>query len=137
MRQDEYDRWYYALEKDARVYFKKLDHKFRPNNIVTRHVEELNSMMLLLDDEPTTVLYAGFRLHMDKFWDELDGCYLVEMRNSKRTNFVSDLSELGAHVNSRKPVITIAASTEVAGDIIVTPKRAQGNENKDGLAASS
>ncbi|RPD39449.1 hypothetical protein [Chitinophaga barathri] len=96
MQMDQHKRDYLMLGKNIRIYFKKLDNKYRPSNIVTKHVISLNTQQLLFRPSPITVLYAGFRLAARNSWDELEGCYLVEMKNLSRTFWISDLSMITA-----------------------------------------
>ena len=125
MRVDSTGRDYCQLDKETRIYLKKLDKRYCPLNIPTNHVRELNSMELLLKDDPITVLYAGFRLKEDQIWDELRGCYLVEMKGMRKTNWVSDLADLGAQLaSSVQPVVPITPLLpgDLSGEITVTVK---------------
>lgn len=106
MKVDEEKRDYFQLAKNVRIYFKKLDSKHRPENVVTGHVKTLNSMRLMFKEETITVLYAGFRLREDKFWDDFSGCFLVEMKHLKRTNWVSKLEDLAFAISKRQTIST-------------------------------
>jgi hypothetical protein len=92
---DEANRVYIKLGDQARVYFKKLDEKFKPRNIPTGHVIDLNSAQGQLFGRELTVLYVGPRLRRRNVWDEID-CFMVEMRNNSRCEWVSDLSDLSS-----------------------------------------
>jgi hypothetical protein len=92
---DEANRVYIKLGEQARIYFKKLDDKFRPRNIPTGHVIDLNSAQGQLFGREMTVLYVGPRLKQKNLWDEID-CFMVEMRNNTRCEWVSDLSDLSS-----------------------------------------
>ncbi|HWK03750.1 MAG TPA: hypothetical protein VNS58_08965 [Puia sp.] len=130
MQVDSTGRDYFLLDKQTRIYLKKLDNRYCPRNIPTNHVRELNSMELLLKDDPITVLYAGFRLKEDEIWDGLRGCYLVEMKGLRKTNWISDLADLGAQMAPpMQPVIPITPLLpgDLSGDITVTVKA-----NKEG-----
>lgn len=94
---DEAKRLYIKLGDSARVYFKKLDKGYKPRNIPTGHVIELNSAQGQLFGKDLTVLYAGPRLKLDNIWDEID-CFLVEMRTLTKCEWVSDLSDLSSRM---------------------------------------
>lgn len=132
MMQEEYDRWYFQLDKETRIYFKKLDNWYRPSNIPTKHVSELNSGELLFKAEPITVLYAGFRLKEDKLWDALRGCYLLEMVGGK-PGWISNLGDLAAGmVTTVIPVMPVEPG-DLSGEIEVTIK----TTTEGGLTAES
>jgi hypothetical protein len=116
MTQEEYNRWYFQLNKETRIYFKKLDKRYRPNNIPTKHVAELNSGELLFKADPITVLYGGFRLKEDKLWDRLRGCYLLEMLDG-RPHWVSDLGDLAADMAS--PAVPVIPVSPIAPDVLL------------------
>lgn len=128
MRIDQHKREYLLLEKNVRVYFKKLDSKNRPTNIITKHVSELNTMQLLFKDEPTTILYAGFRLREDKHWDDIT-CNLVEMKNLKKANWVSSMEYLAYEIDKRKTINTPIFKAELPKEIVFKPKKAKDNGN--------
>lgn len=117
MKVDEEKRNYFQLDKNVRVYFKKLDSKHRPENVVTGHVKNLNSMRLLFNEEATTVLYAGFRLREDKYWDDFTGCFLVEMKHLKRTNWVSKLEDLAFEISKNQPTTTPIFKADIPSEI--------------------
>jgi hypothetical protein len=130
-------RDYFFLDKETRIYLKKLDERYCPQNIPTNHVRRLNSMELLLEDNPITVLYAGFRLQEDIIWDALKGCYLVEMKGLRSTNWVSDLAELASDMTlPLQPVVPITPLQpgDLAGEVVVRPKI---KDNETGRTADS
>ncbi len=94
---DEADRVYLKLGEEARIYFKKLDDGFRPRNIPTGHVVDLNSAQGQLFGRDLTVLYIGPRLKKENVWDEIE-CFMVEMRDLRRCEWVSDLSDLSSRM---------------------------------------
>jgi hypothetical protein len=122
MRVDVHGRHYFQLNEQTRIYLKKLDDRYCPRNIPTNHVKQLNTMELLLGDTPITVLYAGFRLIADKVWDEIAGCYLVEMRDLRRTNWVSDLTDLGARMAGTTAPVSPIAPIILPDQVIVKAK---------------
>lgn len=129
--QDEYKRLYLNLDRRVRVYFKKLNGKFAPDNVITEHVKDLNSMSLKLNDEPINVLYAGFRIRLDQFWDELKGCYLLEMKTVTKPNWVTDLSVLTSTLNNNiSSVVKPLANIQLPDSIQVTGKIGQENQEK-------
>lgn len=121
MRVDSHQRNYYALDRQTRIYFKKLDKYYRPNNIPTNHVREMNSMGLLFKENPTTVLYAGFRIRQDQYWDDIS-CYLVEMKNMKTANWVSDLSDLSIAIAKSKSPVSPISKASLPDKLVVTMK---------------
>lgn len=128
---DKCGRDYFRLKDGTRIYLKKLNSHYAPDNIKTAHVEELNSMFLQLGLEPVTILYAGLKIESNKNWNKLDGFYLVEMKDLKRTNWVTDLAELSHRMKQQSstkvsPITTIL----LPDDIIVTPKNNSGNMGK-------
>jgi len=115
---DEANRLYIKLGETARLYFKKLDSGYRPRNIPTGHVKELNSAQGQLFGRDLTVLYAGPKLRKNSIWDEID-CYLVEMRTLRKCEWVSDLSDLssrmgGGTIRMVPPTIPPVAPPSVA-----------------------
>lgn len=118
MKLDEEKRNYFQLDNNARIYFKKLDWKHRPENVPTKHVKTLNSMRLMFQEETITVLYAGFRLREDKFWDDFNGCYLVEMKHQNRTNFVSKLEDLAFKISQKDTSPNIIAKATIPNEIV-------------------
>ena len=134
MRIDQHKRDYFLLDKNVRIYFKKLDAKNRPNNIVTKHVCELNTMQMLFHENPTTVLYAGFRLREDKYWDDIS-CNLVEMKNLKSPNWVSNMGELAYEIANRKAQHTPIFKADLPDQIIVKSKKAKDNDSELGKTA--
>lgn len=93
---DEEKRIYVQLDEKTRMYFKKLDKKYRPQNIPTKHVRELNSAQgNLFGNTNVSILYAGFRLKKDGIWEDMD-CFVVEMKSLKRAGWVTSLSELAS-----------------------------------------
>lgn len=65
MEKDTHERPYVVLEKDIRLYIKKLTKKYLPNNIKTKHVDCLNAQELFDQDEHIHVVYAGFVLEQN------------------------------------------------------------------------
>jgi hypothetical protein len=126
MKADKYERPYYSIDENTRVYFKKLNEKYAPENVTTDHVRELNSMSLFYGQDQLTVLYAGFKIPENRRWAEISGCFLVEMKTLKEPNWVSDLSELGYEI-SKAGIIAPITTIELPEEIILTPK----NKNSD------
>lgn len=62
MREDDHGRPFILLAKDIRIYIKKLNEQFLPNNVTTKHVKVLNAQDLFINEEQIHVLYAGFVL---------------------------------------------------------------------------
>ena len=122
MEIDSYKRDYFLLEKNVRIYFKKLDSKNRPSNIITKHVAELNSMQLFYHNE-TTILYGGFRLRSDKHWDDIT-CNLLEMKNLKQPNWVSSLEDLAYTIAKNKLEQTPMFKANLPEQIIIRAKNA-------------
>lgn len=132
MSVDKFKRDYYRLNENVRIYFKKLNNNFAPENVVTDHVKELNSLFGC--DDKTTVLYAGFNIERNKNWNELAGTYLVEMKTLKKTNWVSDLTELSYKIN-KSTIYTPMTLIELPDEIILTHKNKDvdlGNTNTGG-----
>jgi hypothetical protein len=123
---DAHKRDYFLLKKGIRIYFKKLDHHNCPNNIITNNVKSLNSMQLLLNDNPITILYAGFRIREDKYWDDISGSYLLEMKNVKALNWCSSLEDLALDISKNIPEVTPIFTANIPNEIVVRP-RAEGN----------
>lgn len=65
---------YLRLTKNIRMYPKKLNEKYLPNNIVTNSVKEKRGQELHLNDEQIHVLYAGYLLEENN-WMKLQGIY--------------------------------------------------------------
>lgn len=130
MKTDEEKRNYFLLDKNVRIYFKKLDSKHRPENVVTGHVTCLNTMRMLFKEDATTILYAGFRIREDEFWDDLSGCYLVEMKDLKRTNWVSRLDDLAFEISKRQVVSTPIFKADIPDSIVFTSKDKGKAKNK-------
>lgn len=122
MATDQHGRSYYVLDVHTRIYFKKLNSKYAPDNIPTDHVRELNSMSMFYSQDNTTILYAGIKIGEDSIWQEREGCYLVEMRNLMRPNWISDLSELSYIMNRPKTQIPLT-TIKLPDEIILKPKR--------------
>jgi len=135
---DETKRVYIKLGSEARIYFKKLDKKFRPRNIPTGHVIDLNSAQGQLFGKDLAVLYVGPRLVQENVWDEVD-CFLVEMRNSRRCEWVSDLSDLSSRMGGGTVHMSPTSGTPVAppqvGIRLKTKKK--DDEASGGKAAAS
>lgn len=132
MMVDQHKRDYFLLDNNVRVYFKKLDKKNRPNNIITKHVSELNSMQLLFKEE-TTILYAGFRIREDIYWDDIL-CHLVEMKNPSRPNWVSSMEELAYQMDIRKTNNKPIFRADIPDEIIIKPKNIANNGDLGNLA---
>lgn len=62
MHIDSCGRPYVLLEKNIRIYIKKLSDKYLPSNIKTKHVKKLNAQDLFAEKSQIHVLYAGFVL---------------------------------------------------------------------------
>jgi hypothetical protein len=120
---DVHGRDYLSLDPQTRAYLKKLDRNYCPRNIPTNYVKQLNRMELLFEDTPITVLYAGFRLQNDNIWDQLLGCYLVEMKELRRTNWVSDLADLGGQMTGTTPLVSPISPVDLPTEIVVKPKK--------------
>lgn len=133
MFQDQHGRDYFSVDKNTRIYFKKLDKKYRPNNIITNHVREMNCMQMLFNETPITVLYAGFRLRTDKYWDDIS-CFLVEMKNLKYPNWVSSLSDLSISIAKAKPPVNPISKAKLPDELVVKLKtnksKRTGNDSK-------
>ena len=121
MQMDKWRRLYYSLNENTRVYFKKLNEKYAPENVTTDHVRELNTMSMFYKQDELTVLYAGFKIPENKYWSELTGCYLVEMKSLTEPNWVSDISELGYEMNKSGIYIPIT-TIELPEEVIITEK---------------
>lgn len=118
---DEHGRLFYPLNSRTRIYFKKLNDKFAPDNVKTKHVEDLNCMSMLYGDDSITVLYAGYKVNENQGWHEFDGCHLVEMKNLKEPNWISDTAELSYKINRNrihKPITTI----QLPDELVITSK---------------
>ncbi|GJM27579.1 MAG: hypothetical protein DHS20C17_02140 [Cyclobacteriaceae bacterium] len=122
MDKDDCGRPFLILDKHVRIYFKKLNNKYMPDNIVTKHVRDMNTMSLKFDDDTITVLYAGFRVN--KNWDEILGCNLVEMQSLNEPCWISDLTELGEKMISddKVEVRPITPPVVIPDEITVTGK---------------
>ncbi len=77
---------YLRLAKNIRVFPKKLNEKYLPNNIVTKSVKEKRGQELLLNDEQVHVLYAGYCLENEINWMKLEGIYASYVNKYYPTN---------------------------------------------------
>lgn len=112
---DENGRPYFRLSDTTRLYFKKLDQKYRPSNIPTRHVRLLNTAQGNLFGSSTTVLYVGCRLREEKQWEQIDS-FMVEMNGLKSVAWVSNLGDLGASMwKHTTPVVPVTPSAPGSG----------------------
>ncbi|MBN8667347.1 MAG: hypothetical protein J0M30_07570 [Chitinophagales bacterium] len=102
---DECKRMYIHLNENTRMYFKKLDHKYRPCNIPTGHVIDLNSAQGQLFGRSITVLYVGPKLKTEGVWDEIE-CFMIEMRNHTKCEWASDLLDLSSQMGAQPTIIT-------------------------------
>jgi len=135
IRYDEAERVFIKLDDKTRVYFKKLDEKYRPSNIPTGHVAELNSAQGRLFGKELTVLYIGPRLRNKKVWDDID-CYMVEMRDTKRCEWVSDLSDLASRMGGTVvPIVT--PPTPIAPPAVAVRLRSKDQQANNGSAAAN
>lgn len=130
MKLDEEKRNYFLLDKHVRIYFKKLDSRHRPENVVTDHVISLNTMQMLFQEQETTILYAGYRLRDDEFWDDFAGCFLVEMKTLKRTNWVSKLEDLAYEISQKKNISTPIFKADIPDSITFTVNESKKTQNK-------
>lgn len=122
---DEQNRPFYRLADNVRLYFKKLDHKGRPMNIPTEHTIALNSCQGSLFGEPTMILYLGWQIRQNKYWDALSGIYLVEMGNMKSVRWMSDVSGLAGGLSGNEtfiqPLLPVDPQIDV-DEITVLPR---------------
>ena len=87
-------------------------------------------MRLMFKEETITVLYAGFRLREDKYWDDFNGCFLVEMKHQKRTNFVSKLEDLAFKIYQNQSTPNIIAKADIPEEIVFKTENKGKTKNK-------
>lgn len=126
---DKYGRMFYPIDSRTRVYFKKLNDKYAPDNVTTDHVRELNSMSMFYGEDSITVLYAGFKISEQHGWHELQGCYLVEMKTLNKPNWVSDISELSYEIN-KSLIYTPITTIHLPDELVLKPKKTDANLGK-------
>jgi hypothetical protein len=95
MQLDKEDRPYLKLAADVRIYMKKLDEKYLPSNVITRHVLKLRGQELFEDGSRIHVLYAGYRLKDEVWGNDLVGTFMsyVNKYYPTRTEWILDLAE--------------------------------------------
>ncbi len=92
---DSEKRPFIKLSDNVRIYPKKLDEKYLPNNIVTKHVLRLRGQKLITGGTKIHVLNAGFVLD-GKEWMKQPKGYFVSYTNEyypTKTEWVLDLNE--------------------------------------------
>lgn len=95
MHQDAYGCPYVLLSKNVRVYPKKLDEDYLPNNIVTKSVKARRGQSLLLRPEQIHVLFAGYSLVNNNDWMQLRGVYAsyINKYYPRNTEWAIDLAD--------------------------------------------
>ena len=99
--QDGY-RYYFYMKDRYIIYFKKLDNKLLPSNIMTENTHKINCQYALPEEDPIPVIFIGYTVNTT--FDELTGYYAVCMKDEEK-KWVSDLSfqhsksSFGSYIN--------------------------------------
>ena len=120
-------RRFYVELNGMRLFFKKVDKKLKPQNIITKAVKMYDEQ--LSDDMQDTlpITYIGYQVSSS--FTELTGVYAVHIV-SGTIEWCSDLSEL-VYVN--KESIPLYSQPTQDDDLVVVPKanKRQGNGKKE------
>jgi hypothetical protein len=91
---DQENRPYIKLGNDIRMYFKKLDEKYRPSNIDTEHVKNL--LFQKIEEEGTQIYigYVGYIIN-DGDWTQVVGTYTsyIHKYYRKRIEWVLQMTD--------------------------------------------
>jgi hypothetical protein len=75
-----------------KLYFKKLDSNYRPQNVITEATTRINSQLALsLDDEKMGIVFVGYRV--DTTWTTLLGSYFTCIDGRKKL-WTAEISEI-------------------------------------------
>lgn len=117
MKIDKHKRWYLELAPDVRVFFKKLDEFYKPNNVKTKHVENLWSHSTEGLSKIHTI-YMGYVLENND-WTKLRGIYASYPNNffNKKIDWVIDMIDFATIIK-----FPLEHNQNTPEEIIITPK---------------
>lgn len=120
MRKDKEGRPYVQLASNIRIYLKKLDTKYRPNNVKTDHVQDLWSQNIQEEGTRIHIGYVGYMLDNED-WTNIKGIYAcyTHAYYQKRIEWVLDMSAYAKGVVK----MPMAAPAEDLNIIPITPKK--------------
>ena len=119
LRQDKQQRYYLDLHPEFRIYFKKLDNKYRPGNVITQHSTSIiRQLALPFYDDQSTIVFIGYQV--DKTWSNILGVYAVNILD-KKMEWITDITNFGSNyemsdINIIDPVIP--PSDQLGGKLV-------------------
>lgn len=133
MKIDDCSRPYILLEKNVRVYIKKLTENYAPNNIKTQHVKAMDAQDLFTGDVSINVLYAGFILNMNDWalpFRSICISYLNKVYN-KQAAWTIDLNE--EHYRKSTSIITyLNTHIDDTDSLVKIPKQVSKDKSATG-----
>ena len=120
---DKHKRPYLRLSNNIRVYFKKMDAKYKPGNVVTKHVVDLWAQNSGGIGTKIHTFYIGYKIPNDKDWGMLIGVFGAYPNSffKKKIDWVIDLGNYAKGIG----VVPIApiADSPVSNDFELKPKQ--------------
>ena len=116
-------RRFYVEINGFRLFFKKVDRKLKPQNIVTKAVKMYDKQLSDNTEDTSPITFIGYQV--SSTYTELTGVYAVHIINGT-IEWYSDLAEL-VYVNSE--TIPLVSQSKKDEDISVVPKKGK-RQNK-------